>query len=183
MEMFKEDNVKKQFLFLLFTIALASCNLLAGNTQFPSPSATPYPGAIDSSNPAPSKGIEPLWGKYTNEQVGFSIQYPSDWREEDLPDENQGQMHHIALKGPEGGVELKWGAGSGGACPEGYQPMSIANRNWPACHAQNEDGTELWSLAGQPLGDTNFTGFLYTNDTTSKSRAVVLQVISTLNFP
>jgi len=92
-------------------------------------------------------------------------------------------MHHIALQGPEGGVELVWGVGLGGACPEGYQPMAVAKGSLPACHTQRDDGTELWSLAGQPVGDTNFTGFVYTNDTSAESRAVVLQVISTLSFP
>jgi len=146
-------------------------------------SATPTPSKVDSLNQADSPGIEPTWKKYTNTQVGFSIQYPSYWQEQDLPDENEGQIHHIALKGPEGGVELIWGTGIGGACPEGYQPIPVAKGNWPACHVQKADGTDLWSLAGQPLGDTNFTGFIYTNDTTAKSQTVVLQVVSTLGFP
>ena len=146
-------------------------------------SVVPAPSTIDSSNQAYSPGIEPTWKKYTNAQVGFSIQYPSYWQEQDLPDENEGQRQHIALKGPEGGVELIWGTGLGGACPEGYQPIAVAKGNWPACHVQKDDGTDLWSLAGQPLGDTNFTGFIHTNDTTMKSRTVVLQVVATLDFP
>jgi hypothetical protein len=164
-------------LFLIFVIVLVSCNSFAGNTQPPSPST-----AV-SSTQAPSSDIEASWNTYTNAEVGFSIQYPVDWQEQDLPDENEGQRHHIALQGPEGGIELIWGTGLGGACPEGYQPMTIAQGTWPACHAQRDDGTELWSLAAQPVGDTNFTGFVFTNDTTAKSREVVLQVISTLSFP
>jgi len=80
-------------------------------------------------------------------------------------------------------VELIWGSGLGGACPEGYQPMAVAKGTWPACHSQREDGTDLWSLAAQPVGETGFSGLVYTNDTTSKSREVVLQVISTLSLP
>ncbi len=194
--------MKQQFLFFFFAIALASCNSLAGNTQVTPPSVTPpsvtppsvtppsvitpsviTPGVTESSNQTSSSGIEPTWKKYTNEQVGFSIQYPSYWQEEDLPDENQGQMHRIVLKGPEGRVELIWGTGLGGACPEGYQPMAVAKGNWPACHAQKEDGTDLWSLAGQPVGETSLSGLVYTNDTTAKSWEVVLQAISTLSFP
>ncbi|HSM71247.1 MAG TPA: hypothetical protein VK851_06860 [Anaerolineales bacterium] len=174
--------MKKQFLFLFFAIALASCSSLAGNTQVTSPSVT-TPGVTEYSYQTSSSSTEPAWKNYTNEQVGFSIQYPSDWQEEDLPDENQGQMHHIALKGPEGGVELTWGTGLGGACPDGYQPMAVEKGNWPACHTQKEDGTELWSLAVQPVGGVGFSGLVYTNDTTAKSREVVLQVISTLSFP
>jgi hypothetical protein len=61
--------------------------------------------------------------------------------------------------------------------------MTTAQGTWPACHAQKEDGTDLWSLAGQPVGETSFSGLVYTNDTSPKSREVVLQVISTLSFP
>ena len=172
------------FTVLFIPLLLTACGATFQPTaQVTSPSTTPSPRAIDSSNQAQSSGIEPTWEKYTNAQVGFSIQFPANWQEEDLPDENQGQRHHITLKGPEGGVELIWGTGLGGACPEGYQPMAVAKGNWPVCHTQKEDGTDLWSLAAQPLGNTNFTGFVYTNDTTAKSREVVLQVVSTLSFP
>ncbi len=164
--------MKKQSLFLIFAIVLASCSSPAGNPQ--SQSAAPSPGTA---------GAETTWKTYSNATVGFSIQYPPNWQEQDLPDENGGQTHHIALKGPEGGVELTWGTGLGGACPKGYQPITVAQGSWPACHAQRQDGTDWWSLAGQPRGNTNFAGIVYTNDTTSKSQAVVLKVISTLSFP
>lgn len=175
--------MKRQSLFLFLAIVLVSCNSLAGNSQVKSPSFAPPSSVTESSSQTSSSGTEPTWKKYTNDQIGFSIQYPSDWQEEDLPDENQGQMHHIVLKGLEGGVELIWGTGLGGACPEGYQPMAVEKGNWPACHVQREDGTDLWSLAGQSVGETSFSGVVYTNDTTAKSREVVLQVVSTLSFP
>ena len=170
-------KVRKQSLFLIFVMVLASCSSFVQNIQ----SASPTPTV--SATQAPASEVDASWNTYTNAEVGFSIQYPANWQEQDLPDENAGQMHHIALQGPEGGMELVWGTGLGGACPEGYQPIAVAQGTWPACHAQREDGTELWSLAGQPVGDTNFTGFVYTNDTTAKSREVVLQVLSTLSFP
>jgi hypothetical protein len=173
--------MRKQSIFILFAILLASCNSLAGKTQ--SPSATPSPIIVNSSTQAPSPTTATTWNTYTNAQVGFSIQYPSNWQEEDLPDEVAGTRHHIVLKGPEGAVELLWGTGFGGACPEGYQPIAVANGTLPACHTQREDGTELWSLSGQPLENTGFGGFVYTNDATPESRAVVLQVVSTLSFP
>jgi len=131
----------------------------------------------------PSPVTVRTWKTYTNAEVGFSIQYPSNWQEEDLPDEDGGQRHHIVLRGPEGGVELQWGTGFGGACPEGYQPIVVAKGTLPACHTQREDGTDLWSLTGNPLENTGFGGFAYTNDATAGSRAVVLQVVSTLSFP
>jgi hypothetical protein len=89
----------------------------------------------------------------------------------------------MALKGPEGGLELNWGVGLGGACPEGYQPLKVAQGDLPACHSQNADGTELWSLAGKQLGEIGFSAFIYTSNTATHSREVVLQILSTLSFP
>ncbi len=146
------------------------------------PLTTQVAPLVDSSNQAPSSSIDPTWKKYTNAQVGFSIQYPSYWQEQTLPDENPGK-HNIDLNGTEGEVELIWGTGLGGACPEGFQLLAVAKGSLPACHGQRADGTDLWSLAAQSLGNTGFEGFVYTNDTTTKSREVVLQVISTLSFP
>jgi hypothetical protein len=134
-------------LFLIFVMVLASCSSFAGNTQSPSPA----PGV--STTQAPASEVEAAWKTYTNAEVGFSIQYPADWQQQDLPDENEGQMHRIALQGSEGGMELIWGVGLGGAYPAGYQPMAVAQGTLSACHTQREDGTELWSLAGQPVGD------------------------------
>jgi hypothetical protein len=96
-------------MFLIFVIVLVSCTSLTESPQ--SPSSTPTLSATQ----APASEVEASWKTYTNAEVGFSIQYPPNWQEEDLPDENAGQMHGIALKGPEGGVELKWGIGFGGA--------------------------------------------------------------------
>jgi hypothetical protein len=173
--------MRKQSILIIIAIILTYCNSLAVNTQ--SSSATPSPNTTDSLTQAPLKSIEGTWKIYTNAKVGFSIQYPSNWQEQDLPDEVAGQRHHIALQGSEGGVELIWGTGLGGACPDGYQPIAVAKGSLPACHTQRDDGTEVWSLAGEPLGETSFGGFVYTNDTTGESRDIVLKVISTLSFP
>ena len=175
----KQDptTMRKRSMLLIFVMVLASCSSFAQNTQYPSSNPA------GSATQAPSSEVEASWNTYTNAEAGFSIQHPADWQEEDLPDENAGQMHRIALKGPEGGIELAWGVGLGGACPDGYQPIAIAQGTWPACHSQREDGTDLWSLAPPPIGVTNFGGFVYTNDTTAESREVVLRVLSTLSFP
>jgi predicted small secreted protein len=175
--------MRKQSIFLIFAIMLASCNSLAGTTQSPSPSSMPSPSTTASSTQAPSSGIDATWKTYSNAKVGFSILYPSNWQVQDLPDEVAGTRHHIVFNGPEGGVELLWGTGFGGACPEGYQPIAVAKGTLPACHTHREDGTDLWSLAGQALENTTFAGEVYTNDATVESRAVVLRVISTLSFP
>ena len=169
--------MKKQSIFLIFGLVLVSCSSLAEDP--PSPSSAP----TTSVTQAPASEIDAFWKTYTNAEVGFSIQYPSNWQQEDLPDQNAGQVHRIALKGPEGGIELVWGVGLGGACPEGYEQLTVAQGTWPACHNQREDGTDLWSLAPPPIGDINFGGSVYTNDTTAESREVVLRVLSTLSFP
>ena len=167
-------KVRKQSLFLIVALVLASCSSLTQNPSSPAATSTA------SSMQASATEVEASWNTYTNAKAGFSIQYPSNWQQEDLPDENAGQMHRIALKGPEGAVELVWGVGLGGACPQGYEQLPVAQGTWPACHSQREDGTDLWSLFPPPIGDTNFSGFVYTNDTTAESREVVLHVISTL---
>jgi len=169
-------KMRKRSLFLIFVMMLASCSSFAQNPQ--SPSAAPTVSVTQA--PASDADADASWNTYTNAEAGFSIHYPANWQEQDLPDENAGQMHQIALQGPEGGVELVWGVGLGGACPEGYQPIAVAQGTWPACHSQREDGTDVWSLAPSPIGDTNFGGFVFTNDTTAKSREVVLHVISTI---
>jgi len=168
--------VRKRSLLLILVMVLASCSSFAQNTQSPSP--TPAVTATQT----PSSAVDASWKTYTNAEVGFSIQYPSYWQEETLPSDNPG-MHNIDLKGTEGEVELEWGIGFGGACPGGYQPIAIAKGSLRACHSQRDDGTDTWSFESQSLGNTGFGGFAQTNDTTAKSRAVVLQVVSTLSFP
>lgn len=168
--------MKKRSVILILVLVLASCSSFSQNTQ-----SSPTPE--DSATQGPASNMDASWKTYTNAETGFSIQHPANWQEQDLPDVNDGQQHHIALQGPEGGVELAWGTGFGGACPAGYQPMAIAQGSLSACHSQKEDGTDLWSFAAQTFGNTTFAGFAYTNDTTAESRAVVLQVISTLRFP
>ena len=170
---------QSRFLIFIFVTVLAACSSFAPNTQSPSPVPTV------SATQAPSAEVDAPWKTYTNADAGFSIQYPSNWEEQDLPDINAGQMHGIVLQGPEGAVEVKWGTGFGGACPgpEGYQPIPVANGTLPACHSQSEDGTERWSLTGDPLPNDSFGGEAYTTDATAESRAVVLKVVSTLSFP
>ena len=169
--------MKKIIMFPVIVFMLSACNTVAGQSQFTLPSP------VVVSTQAPASAVDSSWKTYTNADVGFSIRYPANWQEASLPDDNAGQMHHIALKGTEGEVELTWGIGLGGACPNGYQPLAVAKGTLPACHSQRADGTDLWSLESQNIGDTGFGGDMSTNDTTESSREVVLNVISTLSFP
>lgn len=169
--------MKTRSLFLIFVLVLASCSSLAQNPQSSPPTPT------ISTTQVPSSDIDASWKTHTDTEVGFRIQYPANWQVQSLPDENAGQIHRIALQGPEGGIELMWGTGLGGACPQGYESIAVAQGTWPACHTQREDGTDMWSLAPPPIGDTSFGGYVYINDTTTESRELVLQVLSSLSFP
>ena len=167
----------KRSVFLILVVLLAACSPVVAEPQAPAVNPTV------SATEALTSEVETAWNTYRNDEAGFSIQYPADWQQQDLPDENDGQLHHVTVQGPEGGIELIWGTGLGGACPAGYEQVAVAQGTWPACHSQREDGTELWSLAPPSIGETNFGGFVYTNDTTTESREVALQVLSTLSFP
>jgi hypothetical protein len=139
------------------------------------------PPSISSATPAQTP--QSPWQVYTNNAAGFSIGYPSAWQTESLPDENAGQLHRMSLTGPEGSLVLVWGIGLGGACPEGYQPVKVAQGDLPACHIQNADGTEQWTLAGKQPGEISFSASALTSDPDSSSRDLVLQILSTLSFP
>ena len=76
------------------------------------------PGA--ATNPS-----EPVieWQTYTNAEAGFSLQVPSTWSQVTLPDQNDGAIHGEGFTGVEGGVEVYWGLGFGGACLMGTEPV------------------------------------------------------------
>jgi len=123
------------------------------------------------------------WQMYTVTQAGFSIQVPPTWSQQTLLDQNQGLIHGMAYTGPEGGVEVYWGVGFGGACPTGTEPVQLAQGEVPACHATQSDGSEVWSqIDYQVSGGNSFSARAYTNDAQQSSHDLVLQVLSTLTF-
>lgn len=133
---------------------------------------------------SPTPAATQDWQTYSNSDAGFSIQYPSTWKLETLPDQNSGALHGVSLKGAEGGVELYWGVGLGGGCtPEGIQTIKVAQGELQTCYGKNADGTERWENISKNLSDTSFSARAYTADTASSSHDLVLQVISTLSFP
>jgi hypothetical protein len=132
----------------------------------------------------PAATATPDWQTYTNPEAGFSIQYPSAWKMEALPDQNSGALHGISLKGAEGGVELYWGTGLGGGCtPEGIQNIQVAQGELQTCYGKNADGTEHWENISKNLSNVSFSARAYTTDTASSSHDLLLKVISTLSFP
>ena len=125
----------------------------------------------------------PDWQTYANSEAGFSIRYPSTWKMDTLPDQNSGLLHAVSLKGAEGGVEIHWGVGLGGACPEGFQTIKAAQGELPACYVKSPDGTEHWENINKALANTGFSARAFTADSAPTSHEVVLKVISTLSFP
>lgn len=123
------------------------------------------------------------WQTFTNTEAGFSLQAPSTWNQQTLPDQNDGAIHGEAFTGSEGGVEVYWGVGFGGACTTGTEPVQLAQGEVEACHAPKSDGTEEWSQIGyQVEGGNSFSARAYTNDSQPSSRELVLQVLASLTF-
>ena len=167
----------KHLTTILITLSLVA--LLLG-------ACVPAPAPVASSGAAPV-ATEPApageWQTYTNAEVGFSIQMPPTWSQQTLPDQNNGAIHGMAFTGPEGGVEVYWGVGFGGACPSGTEPVQLAQGELPACHTTNSDGTEIWSQIGYEVGGGNsFSVRAYTGNAEPSSHDLVLQVLATLTF-
>ena len=124
---------------IVFTLTI--CLLLAAACT---PAATPTPAASGNlqtySNPA-----------------GFSIQYPATWTKEEVPQKAGDTFQTVSLKGTEGGVDLHWGVGFGGACPQGYTNVKVADGELPACYSKNADGTELWTQINKQLATTSLS--------------------------
>jgi Tol biopolymer transport system component/putative hemolysin len=166
--------MKKRFVLTMLAAAFLVAACLPLPAQLPAPVSSPVvePAATGSN-----------WQLYTNEEVGFSLQYPPTWTEQTLPDQNGGAIHGMAFAGSEGGVEVYWGVGFGGACPTGTVDVQLAAGEEPACYAKNPDGTEMWGQIGYEVeGGNSFSVRAYTNDAQPSSHDLVLQVLSTLTF-
>ena len=123
------------------------------------------------------------WQTYTDAEAGYSIQTPQNWESAARPDQNDGAIHGRSFIGPEGGVEVYWGTGFGGACPEGTEPVQLAQGEAQACHATQADGTEVWSQIGyQVEGGNAFSVRAYTTNAEPASHDLILQVLATLTF-
>jgi hypothetical protein len=141
------------------------------------------PAATSTAETAPSATPAPEWQTYTNADAGFSIRYPPTWKAEALPDVNNGALHALSITGPEGGAELHWGVGLGGACPDGWQTIKVAQGELQTCYLKNDDGTERWDNINKELPTAGFSAMAYTSDTSASSHDLVLKIISTLSFP
>ncbi len=169
----------KTYAIRILALIVVSALVFSGCVAAPAPEAPPA-AAPEAASPTQPAGE---WQTYSDAQVGFSIQYPPTWSPQTLPDQNDGAIHGMAFTGAQGGVEIYWGLGFGGACPTGTVPVQMAGEELAACYATNADGTEVWSQIGYEVaGGNSFSVRAYTGDTQPSSHDLVLQVLAALTF-
>ncbi len=142
----------------------------------------PVPGTPPAPTAVPAPVGQDGWQTYTN-PLGFSIGYPATWSQEEVPQQAGETFQTVVVQGPEGEVDLHWGIGFGGACPQGYTTVKVAEGELPACYTKNADGTEVWAQIGKQLETTSFSADARTSNANPASHDLVLQILSTLSFP
>ena len=142
----------------------------------------PFPVAIPAPTAVPAPVAQDGWQTYTN-PLGFSIRYfAATWSQEELPQQAGETFQTVVVQGPEGEVDLHWGVGFGGACPQGYTTVKVAEGELPACYSKNADGTEVWTQINKELADTSFSAEARTSNADPASHDLILEVLSTLSF-
>lgn len=126
------------------------------------------------------------WQSYRNDEGGFSIQYPSQWKFSELPPQNAGLLKGARIEGDEGGVELYWGTGFGGMCEENgvskYVKVQGAQGGLQTCYSKASDGVEQWNQISTPNLRPGFQARAWTNDGRATSGELLRKVIATLTF-
>jgi hypothetical protein len=153
----------------------------------PTPGEILYDQAILFSSPASTPVLGPVtmdWQTYINEAGGFAIRIPPTWRAESLPSEAGGTIQGMAFRGPEGGVEVRWGIIPSRECAGEVTAVQTGKCELSACCIRLADGTEVWNEMRKPLTATiALCGRAYTNDATQASRNIVLRVLSMWSLP
>lgn len=126
------------------------------------------------------------WQSYRNDEGGFSIQYPFQWRFSELPPQNAGLLKGVHIEGVEGGIELYWGTGFGGMCEENgvskYVKVQGAQGGLQNCYSKASDGVEQWNQISTPNLRPGFQARAWTNDGRATSGELLRKVIATLTF-
>lgn len=126
------------------------------------------------------------WRSYRNDQGGFRIQYPSDWKFSEMPPQNAGSLKSAWIEGTEGGIELFWGTGLGGMCEENgvskYIRVPAVQGGLQTCYSKDPKGMEQWNQISTPSLKPGFQARAWTKDARATSREIVLKVIASLNF-
>jgi len=96
------------------------------------------------------------WQTFTNVEAGFSLQAPSTWSQQTLPDQNAGAIHGMASPAR----KAMWKSIGGWASAR--LPDGDVQSNWRgrdvACHATNTDGTQTWSQIGYQVSAQRLLG-------------------------
>jgi len=122
------------------------------------------------------------WKVYTNDEIKFSLRYPPNWISESVPVQTKEDYKQVTLKGKEGYLDLLWGSGFGGACPQEYEDISIKNATLKVCHGVDADGSESWGGFSKDLGYTGFTANAKAYPPHETNREVILKIISSMEF-
>lgn len=163
----------KKCVMLLFVLALLG---LVGCASAPAPQ-------VEANTIAEVEPAEATWQQYEDTEGGFTLQYPSHWQMEDLPDDNGGLLRRFVVRGSEGEITIHWGIGMGGACPDGYKDFVIASgETLQMCHNPQPDGTNHWYFLGTLSVENGFGVFAHTNNNAPESTDLVLKILASITF-
>jgi hypothetical protein len=128
-------------------------------------------------------GIPSEWRLYENEEGNFSIWYPPDWNTKTVNETDT--IKTFMIESPQGEIDLSWGSGFGGACPQAYEKIQIQGETLPTCHYLRKDGSEAWEQISRESTDgrtESFSGRAYAKAPYQKNRDIVLKILTTLLF-
>jgi len=119
------------------------------------------------------------WKTYTHNGVEFSIKYPPLWKLNDMSNDS-GSLKSILFIGKEGTVEISYGFGFGGACPQCYKKMKVGSEQFNVCDSI-AGGVESWSMDEQ-FEDYGIGILATANNPYSSNRNTILEILSTFKF-
>lgn len=131
------------------------------------------------------------WKTYDQKDIKLSFRYPPNWNIEELNKDKykEGNWSGVRVKGEQGDVELLWGWGFGGACPGGYEDISIKNKKLHTCHGLDQEGYERWNqiggVEGKQMGNSGRVGFTAKASAYPPSQAnrnTILKIISSIDL-
>ena len=124
------------------------------------------------------------WKEYINNEGGFSLKYPINWTLDDRTTEGSleyGPPKSVIFKGEQGRLQVEYGAGFGGMCEEGYQPLLIGSEKFDACHSIINE-TEHWSVSAKDFGKFGIGMFVSINKPYMENRDFMIKILSTFKF-
>jgi len=163
----------------MLVVAAAACNDTADQVNAPD-LTVPIEWSLDDMAAAPAPPAAD-WLTYANRAVGFSVQHPPHWQLVDLAP--RGDIQGVSLQGPEGAVDLLWGQGFGGACPEGLVELQVAESVLTACYTEAGDGSATWEQIGKVLDGVTFGARARTVAGAAGGADVIRTIFGTLAFP